>query len=65
MIGYRKPILGTLACLALATGWAQDPTEVADHNLTEWKLGKVISGEEIKLADLKGKVVAIEKWGIN
>ena len=57
----------TLSFLMLAPfAWAaDDPTEVPDHSLSEWKLGDLISGPEVSLDKLAGKVVAIELWGIN
>ncbi|MFT4641899.1 MAG: hypothetical protein ACI8T1_005243 [Verrucomicrobiales bacterium] len=60
--------VGTAALLVLSNvSWAQDkdPTDVPDHSLSEWKLGDLISGTDVKLEDLKGKVVAIEQWGVN
>ena len=39
--------------------------EVPDHQLKEWKIGKVISGEDYKMKDLEGKVVVIEEWGVH
>ena len=67
MKSYLRILAGTAALGLLATvSWGQnDPTDVPDHSLSEWKLGDVISGEDVKLKDLKGKVVAIELWGIN
>lgn len=64
---YRSLWVGLAVAGAMtAIGYAQnDPTEVPDHKLSEWKLGDSISGEAVKLSDLKGKVVAIEYWGIN
>lgn len=39
--------------------------DVPDHKLSEWSFGKTIHGEKVTAASLKGKVVAIEYWGIN
>ena len=49
---------------SLAFG-ADDPTDVPDHSLSEWKLGDLITGPEVSLDKMDGKVVAIELWGIN
>jgi len=58
----------SLSGLALAlpflvsTGLA---AEVSAHKLSEWKIGKVMFGEKISKAELKGKVVVLENWGVN
>lgn len=33
------------------------------HKLSEWKIGKVLFGDKVAKADMKGKVVVIENWG--
>ncbi len=43
--------------------FGQKKGEVPDHSITEWMLGEIISGPEVKLEELEGKVVAIEFWG--
>ena len=68
MKNYLATFVGTAALVVLSNvSWAQDkdPTDVPDHSLSEWKLGELISGTAVKLDDLKGKVVAIEQWGVN
>ncbi len=68
MKSYLTILAGTAALGVFASvSWGQDndPTDVPDHSLSEWKLGDLISGEDVKLSDLKGKVVGIEYWGIN
>ena len=56
-----------MAVLVMATtSWSRDKEEaLPDHELSEWKIGDIISGDQVALKDLKGKVVAIENWGIN
>jgi thiol-disulfide isomerase/thioredoxin len=36
-----------------------------EHKLSQWKIGKVLMGPKLSKADLKGKVVVIENWGVN
>jgi hypothetical protein len=61
-----KPLfgLGVAACIALSglSALAQDAA-VPDHKLSEFTLGKHVSGEEVDLSKLEGQVVAIEYWG--
>ncbi|MGI8604124.1 MAG: hypothetical protein ACR2OZ_14195 [Verrucomicrobiales bacterium] len=33
------------------------------HTISEFKLGPTLSGEEIKMDQMKGKVVALVYWG--
>ena len=56
--------LSIVSAVCLSVALANDD-ELPDHNLSEWKIGGIISGEDVKLSDLNGKVVAIENWGIN
>lgn len=37
--------------------------EFPANTLSEWTFGDAIFGDELKMADLRGKVVAIEYWG--
>jgi thiol-disulfide isomerase/thioredoxin len=39
--------------------------EASSHKLSEWKIGKVLFGPKFSKADLKGKVVVIENWGVH
>ncbi len=39
--------------------------EVSDHKLSEWNFGQVLFGEKLSKADLKGKVVVVENWGVH
>ena len=57
-------VLSIVSAVCLSVALANDD-ELPDHNLSEWKIGEIISGEDVKLSDLNGKVVAIENWGIN
>ena len=50
-------------CLAFSALSALGQDSVPDHKLSEFKLGDVVSGEDIDLSKLEGKVVAIEYWG--
>jgi len=38
---------------------------VSTHTIDQWRVGEIINGEQIKLDDMKGKVVIIEFWGVN
>lgn len=40
-------------------------SEASGHNLSEFKIGDLITGPEVKLEDLKGKAVVIENWGVH
>jgi hypothetical protein len=52
--------------IALATTfWSKDEEDLPDHELSEWKIGEIISGGEVDLEKLEGKVVAIENWGLH
>ena len=58
--------LGAAGCLfagALSVTARDKDSDVPEHKLSEFKLGDHISGEEVKLSKMKGKVVAIEYWG--
>lgn len=43
--------------------FGRDETPVPDHKLSEFSLGTHLSGEQVDLSKLEGRVVAIEKWG--
>jgi thiol-disulfide isomerase/thioredoxin len=51
--------------LALVFVTVSHAAENPDHKLSEWKLGKVLFGEEVDKDALTGKVVVIEHWGVN
>jgi hypothetical protein len=42
---------------------AFNTAQSAEHTLSEFQLGENISGTEVKLDKLEGKVVVIEYWG--
>jgi thiol-disulfide isomerase/thioredoxin len=44
---------------------ADKETKADKHKLSEWKIGSVLFGEKLSKADMKGKVVVIENWGVN
>lgn len=61
---FLLPIIGAgivSALLAPLAGAADE--ELPDHKLKEWSLGEHLSGPEVKMDDLDGKVVVIEYWG--
>ena len=38
---------------------------VAEHKLSEWQIGAVLFGDAHSAADMSGKVVVIENWGVH
>jgi hypothetical protein len=44
---------------------AENEKPASSHTISEFKLGAHISGDEVKLDQAKGKVVAIVYWGIH
>ena len=61
----KKILIGmsTAFCIALSAVLTVSAHAVPDHNLSEFKLGEHVSGPEVDLSELDGKVVAIEYWG--
>ena len=59
-----KKIFTASLCIVLSLVAHSQAAEKSDHQLSEWKLGKVIFGEKITKDDMKGKVVVIEHWGV-
>lgn len=59
----RQVSAGLLASLLLAAPAfaAKDST----HRLSEWKIGKTLFGARLTKAEMKGKVVVIENWGVH
>ena len=58
-------LLGSFQSIVpLAHGEAESAAAKREFTLSQWKFGKLISGEDFKAADLKGKVVLIENWGV-
>ena len=56
-------LLRGIIALALSCSFAQ-ANDMPDHDLTEWRVGETLFGEEAKLQKLKGQVVVIEYWGV-
>jgi hypothetical protein len=54
-----------LVVLPLSAGAAEKEKPASSHTISEFKLGAHISGDEVKLDQMKGKVVAIVYWGIH
>ena len=44
---------------------AKDAPPAAAHNLSEWQFGEVLFGTKPSDAELKGKVVVLECWGVH
>ncbi len=62
----KATCVGMTALLMATSSWSKDKEDaLPNHELSEWKIGDIISGDQVALKDLKGKVVAIENWGIN
>jgi thiol-disulfide isomerase/thioredoxin len=53
------------ACMGIAFGLAalSQGADESNHKISEWKLGKVLSGAKVTKDDLIGKVVVIDYWG--
>lgn len=69
----KLPLIAKLSGMALAililtpTAMAagKDKEKDKEHKLSQWKIGKVLFGPKLSKADMKGKVVVIENWGVN
>ena len=64
----RTTTLRSFSGLALVVHLLATPVFAAkekEHKLSDWKIGKVLFGEKVTKADMKGKVVVIENWGVN
>ena len=56
--------MSAACCLALsAISALGQGAALPDHNLSEFKLGAHVSGDEVDLSKLEGKVVVFEYWG--
>lgn len=53
------------ACVSTAFGLTalSQGAEESHHKISEWKLGKVLSGGKVANDDMMGKVVVIDYWG--
>ncbi len=58
---YSK--VGTVILAALGAFALCNTAQGAEHTLSEFNLGDHLSGPEVKLDKLEGKVVVIEYWG--
>ena len=60
-----KTSLKTLAGVVCGAGLLASATMAQDseHKLSDFKLGEHISGPEIDLEKLEGKVVVVDYWG--
>src|SRR4029453_15043791 len=56
-------VIAAVSGLSLAAGKAKTP--VADHQIGQFKIGAHITGPEVSEADLNGKAVLIDAWGIH
>ncbi len=56
------PVVALAAALLSGFAHAADP---ASHQLSEFHLGTLITGPDVKLEDAKGKAVLIDEWGIH
>lgn len=52
-----------IVCVIVLAALFHGRLSAEEHNLTEWTINEIISGPEVKLEDLSGKVVMIEFWG--
>ena len=59
-----KATLGKTAFAALvAVALAVPAVKAADQTLKDFKVGKIVRGDEVKQDDLEGRVVVFEYWG--
>ena len=58
---YSK--MGAIFLAVLGFFMAYNTAKSAEHTLSEFNLGEHLSGPEVKLDKLEGKVVVIEYWG--
>jgi thiol-disulfide isomerase/thioredoxin len=69
--GIMKTLLGIgfsllVSCGALvAADTKKSAASTPSHNLSEFKLGEIITGPAVSLADATGKAVVIEAWGVH
>lgn len=52
-----------ILCMIALVALFHSRLSAQEHKLTEWTINEIISGPEVKLEDLSGKVVMIEFWG--
>ena len=58
-----KTMLAACMSLAFALAAHSQVAGISNHRISEWKLGKVISGDKVAQDDMMGKVVVIDYWG--
>ena len=54
-----KTAITALVAVALAV----PAVKAADQTLKDYKVGKTLRGDEVKMDDLEGRVVVFEYWG--
>ena len=60
-----KTLLAILTCTIIAAGaFAAEKKTLPDANVTDFKIGEVVSGDTVDLANTGGKAVVIEAWGV-
>lgn len=61
-----KTFLSIISTIALSiSAYAADKKEALTGNLSDYKLGRLITGPAVDLSAAAGKAVVIEKWGVN
>jgi thiol-disulfide isomerase/thioredoxin len=63
MVRMKKSISRILA-LGFGLAAVAGAEETSEHKLSEWSLGETLFGEKVSKADMDGKVVVIEHWGV-
>jgi hypothetical protein len=62
---FRSIVIAALALGGLLSVAWSETEDLPKHSLSEWKLGDIVLGDQVKLDALEGKVVALEYWGVN
>ena len=60
-----KTLLLTTIALGAVSFAADKKSTVPDAKLSDFKIGEVVSGPAVSLANTGGKAVVIEAWGVN
>lgn len=62
----QVPAISLVASLLPMSAFAAGDQKPAasEHKIDEWKIGTVLFGSKVSSAELKGKVVVIENWGV-
>jgi len=61
---YNLFPLVTAFLLGLMTPLFADGPDLSDKTISDWKFSGAVSGDEPTEENLKGKVVALEYWGV-